>query len=134
MVRILVVDNAVDAMAPLALSFAGEAVVFEQCFSAFHAVNRLHEAFFDIVVSEIALGGEEIASTVATTAFSQDLMTQVIVFADQPTVRPSVELMKMGVFDVIEKARGVEALVDSIRNAVHESHKDRELVFQVSQN
>jgi DNA-binding NtrC family response regulator len=111
MIRILVVDDDPDQLDNLkwAADPQGREVVTAQ--SATDAIREIKEKDFDVVVTDLGMETMRSGLDVLRAAKERNVFTQVIVITAFGTPAISVEAMKLGAFDYIERnSPGVDVL------------------------
>ena len=101
MARILVADDhdTLRRGLSLALSAAGHEV--EEASNGNAALERLHESSFDVVLSDLKMGGSDGLDVLRTTK-SLHPTVSVILMTAFGTVNTAVEAMKSGAFDYVQ--------------------------------
>src|SRR5574339_819952 len=117
MARILVADDhdALRRGLALALSAAGHEV--EEASNGNAALERLHESYFDVVVSDLKMGGSDGLDVLRTTK-SLHPTVSVILMTAFGTVNTAVEAMKSGAFDYVQKPFEIEEMEVKIEKAL----------------
>ncbi len=102
MSRILVADDhdALRRGLALALRTAGHEV--EEAPNGNAAIERLHNGYFDVVVSDLRMGGSDGLDVLRTTRTTHPT-TSVILMTAFGSVSTAVEAMKNGAFDYVQK-------------------------------
>src|SRR4026207_814411 len=115
--RILVADDhdALRRGLALALSAAGHEV--EEAGNGNAAIEKLHEGYFDVVVSDLKMGGSS-GLEVLKTAKTLHPNTYVILMTAFGSVSTAVEAMKAGAFDYVQKPFEVEEMEVKIDKAL----------------
>jgi Nif-specific regulatory protein len=117
MARILVADDhdALRRGLALALSTAGHDV--EEASNGNAALERLGESHFDVVVSDLKMGGSDGLDVLRTTK-SLHPTVSVILMTAFGTVNTAVEAMKSGAFDYVQKPFEIEEMEVKIEKAL----------------
>ncbi len=117
MARILVADDhdALRRGLALALSTAGHDV--EEAANGNAALEKLHEGYFDVVVSDLKMGGSDGLDVLRTTK-SLHPTVSVILMTAFGSVTTAVEAMKHGAFDYVQKPFEIEEMEVKIEKAL----------------
>ncbi len=128
MARILVADDhdALRRGLALALSTAGHEV--EEASNGNAALERLHESYFDVVVSDLKMGGSDGLDVLRTTK-SLHPTVSVILMTAFGTVNTAVEAMKIGAFDYVQKPFEIEEMEVKIEKALELKRLRHELDY-----
>ncbi|MEZ5286293.1 MAG: sigma-54 dependent transcriptional regulator [Vicinamibacterales bacterium] len=128
MARILVADDhdALRRGLSLALSAAGHEV--EEASNGNAALERLHESYFDVVVSDLKMGGSDGLDVLRTTK-SLHPTVSVILMTAFGTVNTAVEAMKSGAFDYVQKPFEIEEMEVKIEKALELKRLRHELDY-----
>src|SRR3989337_887661 len=81
------------------------------------AIERLHDSFFDIVLSDLKMGGSD-GMDVLRTPRALHPTTAVILMTAFRTVNTAVEAMKIGAFDYVQKPFEIEEMEVRIEKAL----------------
>jgi DNA-binding NtrC family response regulator len=117
MSRILVADDhdALRRGLSLALGAAGHDV--EEAGNGNAAIEKLHENYFDVVVSDLKMGGSDGLDVLRTTK-SLHPTTSVILMTAFGSVNTAVEAMKHGAFDYVQKPFEIEEMEVKVEKAL----------------
>jgi len=128
MARILVADDhdALRRGLALALSTAGHEV--EEASNGNAALERLHESYFDVVVSDLKMGGSDGLDVLRTTK-SLHPAVSVILMTAFGTANTAVEAMKHGAFDYVQKPFEIEEMEVKIEKALELKRLRHELDY-----
>ncbi len=128
MARILVADDhdALRRGLALALSAAGHDV--EEAPNGNAALERLHESYFDVVVSDLKMGGSDGLDVLRTTK-SLHPTVSVILMTAFGSVTTAVEAMKHGAFDYVQKPFEIEEMEVKIEKALELKRLRHELDY-----
>jgi DNA-binding NtrC family response regulator len=124
MCKILLVDDEPDVRAAIERRLRREGFEVDTVGSAAAAAEKMREAdpFYDVIIADMVMEGEESGLEVLKGAFARDIFAEVIVLTAYGSVQSAVECMKRGAFDYLEKnIPGVEVLdllVLKIQNAI----------------
>src|SRR2546430_3405008 len=81
------------------------------------AIERLHDSYFDVVLSDLKMGGSD-GLDVLKTARALHPTTAVILMTAFGTVNTAVEAMKIGAFDYVQKPFEIEEMEVKIEKAL----------------
>jgi DNA-binding NtrC family response regulator len=128
MSRILVADDhdALRRGLSLALSAAGHEV--EEAANGNAAIEKLHEGYFDVVVSDLKMGGSDGLDVLRTTKTLHP-STSVILMTAFGSVSTAVEAMKHGAFDYVQKPFEVEEMEVKVEKALELKRLRNELDY-----
>jgi DNA-binding NtrC family response regulator len=115
--RILIADDHDSLRRGLAQALADAAHDIEEAPNGNAAIERLHEGFFDVVVSDLKMGGST-GIDVLKTAKSLHPTTAVILMTAFGSVSTAVEAMKAGAFDYVQKPFEIEEMELKIEKAL----------------
>src|SRR5258705_9500478 len=115
--RILVADDhdALSRGLVRGLTEAGHEV--EEASNGNAAIERLHDAYFDIVLSDLKMGGSDGMDVLRTTRALHPT-TAVILMTAFGSVNTAVEAMKIGAFDYVQKPFEIEEMEVKIEKAL----------------
>lgn len=128
MSRILVADDhdALRRGLSLALTAAGHEV--EEAGNGNAAIEKLHENYFDVVVSDLKMGGSDGLDVLRTTK-SLHPSTSVILMTAFGSVSTAVEAMKHGAFDYVQKPFEIEEMEVKVEKALELKRLRHELDY-----
>jgi DNA-binding NtrC family response regulator len=128
MSRILVADDhdALRRGLSLALSAAGHDV--EEAGNGNAAIEKLHEGYFDVVVSDLKMGGSDGLDVLRTTKTLHPT-TSVILMTAFGSVSTAVEAMKHGAFDYVQKPFEIEEMEVKVEKALELKRLRNELDY-----
>jgi two-component system, NtrC family, response regulator AtoC len=92
------------------------------------ALERLHEAQYDVVLSDLKMGGSD-GMDVLRTARALQPTTAVILMTAFGTVHTAVEAMKIGAFDYVQKPFEIEEMEVKIEKALEHRRLRREIEY-----
>jgi Nif-specific regulatory protein len=115
--RILIADDHDSLRRGLAQALADAAHDVEEAPNGNAAIEKLHEGFFDVVVSDLKMGGST-GIDVLKTAKSLHPTTAVILMTAFGSVSTAVEAMKAGAFDYVQKPFEIEEMELKIQKAL----------------
>ena len=126
--RILVADDhdALRRGLALALSAAGHET--EEAGNGNAAIEKLHESYFDVVVSDLKMGGSDGLDVLRTTK-SLHPTTSVILMTAFGSVNTAVEAMKHGAFDYVQKPFEIEEMEVKVEKALELKRLRHELEY-----
>ena len=81
------------------------------------AIEKLHEGHFDVVLSDLKMGGSD-GLDVLRTAKSMHPSTAVILMTAFGSVHTAVEAMKVGAFDYVQKPFEIEEMELKVAKAI----------------
>jgi DNA-binding NtrC family response regulator len=115
--RILIADDHDSLRRGLAQAVAEAGHDVEEAPNGNAAIERLHEGFFDVIVSDLKMGGST-GIEVLKTAKTLHPNTAVIVMTAFGSVSTAVEAMKSGAFDYVQKPFEIEEMEVKIEKAL----------------
>src|SRR5688500_17337806 len=115
--RILIADDHDSLRRGLAQAVAEAGHDVEEAPNGNAAIEKLHEGFFDVVVSDLKMGGST-GLEVLKTAKSLHPSSAVILMTAFGTIQTAVEAMKAGAFDYVQKPFEVEEMEVKIEKAL----------------
>jgi Nif-specific regulatory protein len=126
--RILIADDhdALRRGLARALSEAGHEV--DEAANGNAAIARLHESYFDVVLSDLKMGGSDGLDVLRTTK-SLHPSTAVILMTAFGSVTTAVEAMKSGAFDYVQKPFEIEEMEVKIEKALELRRMKNELDY-----
>jgi two-component system response regulator AtoC len=92
------------------------------------AIERLHESYFDIVLSDLKMGGSDGLDVLRTTKALHPT-TAVILMTAFGSVTTAVEAMKSGAFDYVQKPFEIEEMEVKIEKALEVKRMKNELDY-----
>src|SRR5437762_2445152 len=92
------------------------------------AIERLHESYFDVVLSDLKMGGSDGLDVLRTTRALHPT-TAVILMTAFGTVNTAVEAMKSGAFDYVQKPFEIEEMEVKIEKALEMRRMKNELDY-----
>ena len=99
-----------------ALTDAGHEV--EEASNGNAAIERLHDGHFDVVLSDLKMGGSDGMDVLRTTRKALHPTTAVILMTAFGSVHTAVEAMKIGAFDYVQKPFEIEEMEVKIEKAL----------------
>jgi len=126
--RILIADDhdALRRGLARALTEAGHEV--DEAPNGNAAIERLHESYFDVVLSDLKMGGSDGLDVLRTTK-SLHPSTSVILMTAFGSVNTAVEAMKSGAFDYVQKPFEIEEMEVKIEKALELRRMRNELDY-----
>src|SRR6266705_2781096 len=126
--RILIADDHDALRRGLArgLTEAGHEV--EEASNGNAAIERLHEPYFDVVLSDLKMGGSDGLDVLRTTRALHPT-TAVILMTAFGTVNTAVEAMKIGAFDYVQKPFEIEEMEVKLDKALEVKRLKHELDY-----
>jgi DNA-binding NtrC family response regulator len=115
--RILIADDHDTLRRGLAQALAEASHDVEEASNGNAAIEKLHEGFFDIVISDLKMGGST-GLDVLKTAKALHPTTVVILMTAFGSVSTAVEAMKSGAFDYVQKPFEVEEMEVKVDKAL----------------
>src|SRR4026208_60946 len=92
------------------------------------AIERLHDTYFDIVLSDLKMGGSDGMDVLRTTR-AMHPTTAVILMTAFGSVNTAVEAMKIGAFDYVQKPFEIEEMEVKIEKALEVKRLKNELEY-----
>src|SRR5437016_9791207 len=92
------------------------------------AIARLHESYFDVVLSDLKMGGSDGMDVLRTTR-AMHPTTAVILMTAFGSVNTAVEAMKIGAFDYVQKPFEIEEMEGKIDKALELRRMKHELEY-----
>jgi two-component system, NtrC family, response regulator AtoC len=126
--RILIADDhdALRRGLKRGLTEAGHDV--EEASNGNAAIERLHDSYFDVVLSDLKMGGSDGMDVLRTTR-AMHPTTAVILMTAFGTVNTAVEAMKIGAFDYVQKPFEIEEMEVKIEKALEMKRLRNELEY-----
>ena len=115
--RILIADDHDSLRRGLAQALAEAGHDIEEAPNGNAAIERLHEGFFDVVVSDLKMGGSTGLDVLKTTKTLHPT-SAVILMTAFGSVSTAVEAMKNGAFDYVQKPFEIEEMEIKIEKAL----------------
>ncbi len=126
--RILIADDhdALRRGLVRGLTEAGHEV--EEASNGNAAIERLHDSYFDVVLSDLKMGGSDGMDVLRTTR-AMHPTTAVILMTAFGSVNTAVEAMKIGAFDYVQKPFEIEEMEVKIEKALEVKRLKHELDY-----
>src|SRR5688500_8128314 len=115
--RILIADDHDSLRRGMAQAIAEAGHDVEEAPNGNNAIEKLHEGFFDVVVSDLKMGGST-GLEVLKTAKTLHPTASVILMTAFGSVSTAVEAMKAGAFDYVQKPFEIEEMEVKIQKAL----------------
>jgi len=128
MARILVADDHDVLRRNLALSLTTAGHDVEEAANGNAALERLHEGYFDVIVSDLKMGGSD-GMDVLRTARQLHPTTSVLLMTAFGSVTTAVEAMKHGAFDYVQKPFELEEMEVKVEKALELKRLRNELDY-----
>ena len=126
--RILIADDHDALRRGLARALTEAGHETEEAPNGNAAIARLHEAYFDVVLSDLKMGGSD-GLEVLRTAKALHPSTSVILMTAFGSVTTAVEAMKSGAFDFVQKPFEIEEMEVKIEKALELRRMRNELDY-----
>ena len=112
--RVLLVDDEDDFVAALTERLAMRDLVVDAVSSGNAAIDRVRDRRYDAIILDLAMPGLDGIETLRVMK-STHPEVQVILLTGSATVEKSVEAMKLGAMDFLEKPADIDLLLERIR-------------------
>src|ERR671923_1678666 len=126
--RILIADDHDSLRRGLAQAIAEAGHEIEEAPNGNAAIERLHEGYFDVVVSDLKMGGSDGLDVLRTTKTLHP-STSVILMTAFGSVSTAVEAMKHGAFDYVQKPFEIEEMEVKVEKALELKRLKHELDY-----
>jgi len=126
--RILIADDHDALRRGLARGLADAGHEVEEAANGNAAIERLHESHFDVVLSDLKMGGSDGMDVLRTTR-AMHPSTAVILMTAFGNVNTAVEAMKIGAFDYVQKPFEIEEMEVKIEKALEMKRLKHELDY-----
>jgi Nif-specific regulatory protein len=126
--RILVADDHDALRRGLALGLAAAGHEVEEASNGNAAIEKLHSAYFDVVVSDLKMGGSSGLDVLKTTKALHP-STSVILMTAFGSVSTAVEAMKHAAFDYVQKPFEIEEMEVKVEKALELKRLRNELDY-----
>jgi DNA-binding NtrC family response regulator len=114
--RVLLVDDEADFVEALSGRLEVRGLAVDAAADGTTAIQKVHENKYDAIILDLAMPGMDGIETLrAMRNLNPDV--QVILLTGRGTVRKSIEAMKLGAMDFLEKPVELDVLLDKIRQA-----------------
>jgi len=126
--RILIADDHDALRRGLARGLADAGHNVEEASNGNAAIERLHDSHFDVVLSDLKMGGSDGMDVLRTTRALHPT-TAVILMTAFGSVNTAVEAMKIGAFDYVQKPFEIEEMEVKIEKALEMKRLKHELEY-----
>src|SRR5688572_26339568 len=126
--RILIADDHDSLRRGMAQAIAEAGHDVEEAPNGNNAIEKLHEGFFDVVVSDLKMGGST-GLEVLKTAKTLHPSSAIILMTAFGSVNTAVEAMKIGAFDYVQKPFEIEEMEVKIEKALEVRRLKHELEY-----
>ncbi len=126
--RILIADDHDSLRRGLARALGAAGHEIEEAPNGNAAIEKLHEGYFDVVVSDLKMGGSTGLDVLKTTKTLHP-STSVILMTAFGSVSTAVEAMKSGAFDYVQKPFEIEEMEVKIEKALELKRLRHELDY-----
>jgi two-component system, NtrC family, response regulator HydG len=126
--RILIADDHDALRRGLARGLAEAGHEVEEASNGNLAIERLHDSYFDVVLSDLKMGGSDGMDVLRTTR-AMHPTTAVILMTAFGSVNTAVEAMKIGAFDYVQKPFEIEEMEVKIDKALEMRRLKHELEY-----
>jgi DNA-binding NtrC family response regulator len=126
--RILIADDHDALRRGLARALTAANHEVEEAPNGNQAIERLHDGHFDVVLSDLKMGGSDGLDVLRTTRALHPT-TAVILMTAFGTVNTAVEAMKIGAFDYVQKPFEIEEMEVKIEKALEVRRLKNELDY-----
>jgi DNA-binding NtrC family response regulator len=126
--RILIADDHDALRRGLARGLAEAGHEVEEASNGNAAIERLHDSHFDVVLSDLKMGGSDGMDVLRTTRALHPT-TAVILMTAFGSVNTAVEAMKIGAFDYVQKPFEIEEMEVKIEKALEMKRLKGELEY-----
>src|SRR5678816_291402 len=117
MSRILIADDHDSLRRGLAQGIAEAGHDVEEAANGNTAIEKLHDSYYDVIVSDLKMGGST-GLEVLKTAKQLHPTCAVILMTAFGTIQTAVEAMKAGAFDYVQKPFEIEEMEVKIQKAI----------------
>ncbi len=126
--RILIADDHDALRRGLARGLTEAGHEIEEASNGNLAIERLHDSYFDVVLSDLKMGGSDGMDVLRTTR-AMHPTTAVILMTAFGSVNTAVEAMKIGAFDYVQKPFEIEEMEVKIEKALEVRRLKNELDY-----
>src|SRR5215204_478006 len=126
--RILIADDHDALRRGLARGLAEAGHEVEEASNGNAAIERLHDSYFDVVLSDLKMGGSD-GMDVLRTAKALHPTTAVILMTAFGSINTAVEAMKIGAFDYVQKPFEIEEMELKIEKAIEHRRLKHEIEY-----
>src|ERR671916_1691814 len=126
--RILVADDHDALRRGLARGLGEAKHEVEEASNGNAAIERLHDSYFDVVLSDLKMGGSDGMDVLRTTRALHPT-TAVILMTAFGSIHTAVEAMKIGAFDYVQKPFEIEEMELKVEKAIEHRRLKHELEY-----
>jgi DNA-binding NtrC family response regulator len=126
--KVLLVDDEEDFLATLAERLETRGLKVNTVTSGEQAVEKAEQESFDLIVLDLAMPGMDGLEALKRIKAKQP-DAEIIILSGQGSIKTSIEAMKLGAEDFMEKPVNISELLDKISNA-----KDKRLLVLESKS
>src|SRR5881409_418154 len=126
--RILIADDHDALRRGLVRGLADAGHEVDEASNGNAAIERLHDSYFDVVLSDLKMGGSDGLDVLRTTRALHPT-TAVILMTAFGTVNTAVEAMKIGAFDYVQKPFEIEEMEVKIEKALEVKRLKNEIEY-----
>src|SRR5205809_5376396 len=126
--RILIADDHDALRRGLARGLTSAGHEVEEAANGSQAIERLHEGHFDVVLSDLKMGGSDGLDVLRTTKTLHPT-TAVILMTAFGSVHTAVEAMKIGAFDYVQKPFEIEEMELKVEKAIEHRRLKHEIEY-----
>lgn len=114
--KVLIVDDEEDFLEIMAERMRARDMEVTTCLSAEEAINKIKEESFDAILLDFMMPGMDGMRALKEIKVKNP-ESQIILLTGHATIEKSVEAMKLGAADFLEKPADIEALEKKIKDA-----------------
>lgn len=118
MVRILIVDDVTELRLQLEQAASGKGRQVVSADSGERAIELIQENDFDVIVTDLKMETDDAGLEVLRAAKEKDVYSQVIMVTAYGTPEVSVETMRLGAFDYIERTAPATDVLAMVRSKI----------------
>src|SRR5919199_2275349 len=126
--RILIADDHDALRRGLVRGLTDAGHEIEEASNGNAAIERLHDSYFDVVLTDLKMGGSDGLDVLRTTRALHP-STAVILMTESGKVKTAVEAMKNGAFDYVQKPFEIEEMEVKIEKALEVKRLKNELDY-----
>src|ERR671916_1223140 len=126
--RILVADDHDALRRGLARGLGEAKHEVEEASNGNAAIERLHDSYFDVVLSDLKMGGSDGMDVLRTTRALHPT-TAVILMTAFGSIHTAVEAMKIGAFDYVQKPFEIEEMELKVEKAIEHRRLRHEIEY-----